>query len=97
MKEALADHPVSVDFYGFVNDRVAELLNEAAQRVEESQDCHVITFWHLKEYLHNEQHYARNDYPASEHHDNRSVPRASEISELYLKTKPSKRQKKRPV
>ena len=45
VKEALADHPVSADFCGSVNDRAAELLNEAAQRVEENQDCHVITFW----------------------------------------------------
>ncbi|RJX51751.1 DUF1931 domain-containing protein [Halonotius pteroides] len=45
VKEALADHPVSADFCGSVNDRAAELLNEAAQRVEENQDCHMITFW----------------------------------------------------
>jgi histone H3/H4 len=34
VKEALADHPVSADFYEAVNDEVAELLNEAAERAE---------------------------------------------------------------
>jgi len=34
VKEALADHPVSADFYEAVNHEVAELLNEAAERAE---------------------------------------------------------------
>jgi histone H3/H4 len=34
VKEALADHPVSADFYEALNDEVAELLNEAAERAE---------------------------------------------------------------
>ncbi|TQQ79145.1 DUF1931 family protein [Halonotius terrestris] len=34
VKEALADHPVSADFYEAVNDEVAELLTEAAERAE---------------------------------------------------------------
>ena len=34
VKEALADHPVSADFYEAANDEVAELLTEAAERAE---------------------------------------------------------------
>lgn len=34
VKDALADHPVSADLYVAVNDEVAELLNDAAERAE---------------------------------------------------------------
>jgi len=34
VKEALADHPVSADFYETLNDEVAELLTDAAERAE---------------------------------------------------------------
>ena len=34
VKEALADRPVSADFYEAVNDEVAELLNKAAERAK---------------------------------------------------------------
>ena len=34
VKEALADHPISADFYEALDDEVAELLNEAAERAE---------------------------------------------------------------
>jgi histone H3/H4 len=34
VKEALEDNPVSADFYEAVNDKVAKLLNEAAERAE---------------------------------------------------------------
>ena len=34
VKEALADHPVSADFPEALNEEVAELLNEAAERAE---------------------------------------------------------------
>jgi len=34
VKEALADHPISAGFYEAVNDKVAKLLNEAAERAE---------------------------------------------------------------
>ena len=34
VKEALADHPVSADFYEALNDEVAELLTDAAERAE---------------------------------------------------------------
>jgi len=34
VKEALADHPISAGFYEALNDEVAELLNEAAERAE---------------------------------------------------------------
>ena len=34
VKEALAGHPVSADFHEALNDKVAELLNEAAERAE---------------------------------------------------------------
>jgi len=34
VKEALADHPISADFHEALDDEVAELLNEAAERAE---------------------------------------------------------------
>ena len=34
VKDALADHPVSADFYEALNEEVAEVLNEAAERAE---------------------------------------------------------------
>ena len=34
VKEALADLPVSADFYEAVNNEVAELLSDAAERAE---------------------------------------------------------------
>ena len=34
VKKALADHPVSADFYEALNDEVAELLTDAAERAE---------------------------------------------------------------
>jgi len=34
VKDALADHAVSADFYEAFNDEVAELLNDAAERAE---------------------------------------------------------------
>ena len=34
VKDALEDNPVSADFYEALNDEVAELLNEAAERAE---------------------------------------------------------------
>jgi len=34
VKDALADHPVSADFYDALNEEVAEVLSEAAERAE---------------------------------------------------------------
>jgi len=34
VKDALADHPVSADFYEALNEEVAEVLSDAAERAE---------------------------------------------------------------
>ncbi len=36
VKEALGDKNVAADFYGALNDEVAELLGDAARRAEEN-------------------------------------------------------------